>query len=75
MPFRVWIKEEKYYNIVKEYFTSDAAAEYFDTDALMKLLDDHKAGTANNQRKIWTVYTFLTWHKEFIEGDAMRRVK
>ena len=41
----------------------------------MKLLDNHKAGTANNQRRIWTVFTFLTWHKEFIEGDAMRRVK
>ncbi|MBO5126164.1 MAG: asparagine synthase C-terminal domain-containing protein, partial [Clostridia bacterium] len=75
VPIRQWLREDKYYNIVKEYFTSEAAAEYFDTDALMKLLDDHKAGTANNQRKIWTVYTFLTWHKEFIEGDAMRRVK
>lgn len=75
VPIRQWLREDKYYNIVKEYFTSDAAAEYFDTDALMKLLDDHKAGVANNQRKIWTVYTFLVWHREFIEGDAMRRLQ
>ena len=73
VPIRQWLREDKYYNIVKEYFTSEAAAEYFDTDALVKLLDDHKAGKANNQRRIWTVFTFLTWHKEFIEGDAMRR--
>ena len=32
---------------------------------LLKLLEDHKTGTAQNGRKIWTVYTFLTWHKVF----------
>ncbi len=66
VPIRAWLREDKYYNIVKDAFTSDVASEYFDTDALMKLLDDHKSGTANNQRKIWTVYTFLVWHKQFI---------
>lgn len=67
VPIRQWLREDKYYNKVKEYFASDAAAEYFDQTALVKLLDDHKAGTANNQRKIWTAYTFLVWHKQFIE--------
>ena len=66
VPIRTWLREDKYYNIVKEAFTSKVAEEYFDTSALMKLLDDHKNGTANNQRKIWTVYTFLVWHKQFI---------
>ena len=47
--------------------SSDAAAEYFDQTALMKLLDDHKSGAVRNQRKIWTAYTFLTWHKQFME--------
>ncbi len=69
VPIRQWLREDKYYSIVKEAFESDAAKEYFDTKALMKLLDDHKAGAANNQRKIWTVYTFLTWHKQFIDGS------
>lgn len=66
VPIRTWLREDKYYSIVKEAFTSKVAEEYFNTDALMKLLDDHKNGTANNQRKIWTVYTFLVWHKQFI---------
>lgn len=75
VPIRQWLREDKYYDLVKSYFTSDAAREYFDTEALLKLLDDHKSGATNAQRKIWTVYTFLVWHKEFIEGDAMRRLK
>ena len=67
VPIRQWFMEDKYYNIAKEAFSSDAAAEYFDQTALMKLLDDHKSGAVRNQRKIWTAYTFLTWHKQFME--------
>ena len=67
VPIRQWFMEDKYYGYAKEAFTSDAAAEYFDANALMKLLDDHKSGAVRNQRKIWTAYTFLTWHKQFME--------
>lgn len=66
VPIRQWFREDKYYNIVKQAFSSDVAAEYFDQNALMKLLDDHKNNISNNQRKIWTAYTFLTWHGQFI---------
>ncbi|MBQ7940359.1 MAG: asparagine synthase (glutamine-hydrolyzing) [Clostridia bacterium] len=64
VPIRNWLREDRYYNLVKESFTSDAAAEYFDTEALISLLDEHRSGV-NNGRRIWTVYTFLTWHKVF----------
>ena len=68
VPIRVWLKEDKYYNIVKEAFHSPAAQEYFKTEEIMKYLDDHKAGKADNSRKIWTVYMFLVWHKQFFEN-------
>ncbi len=65
VPIRFWLREDKYYNIVKEYFTADFAEEFFDRSAIMKLLDDHKSGKKQNQRKIWTVFTFLVWYKKF----------
>ncbi len=65
VPIRMWLREDKYYNIVKEYFTADYAGEFFRRDELMKLLDDHKSGKANNQRKIWVIFTFLTWYRQF----------
>ncbi len=69
VPIRYWLREEKYYNIVKESFTSDYAAVFFKPDALMKLLDDHFHERANNQRKIWTVFTFLVWYKRFFVDE------
>jgi asparagine synthase (glutamine-hydrolysing) len=65
VPIRYWLREEKYYSIVKDYFSSDFAAEFFDVPALIELLDDHRAEKANNGRKIWTVFTFLVWYKRF----------
>ena len=65
VPIRIWLKEDKYYEKVKAAFTGKAACEYFNTDAIVKLLDDHRAGKADNSRKIWTVYMFLVWYDEF----------
>ena len=62
---RIWLREEKYYNMVKEAFHSPAAEEFFKVDEIMKYLDEHKAGKADNSRKIWTIYMFLVWHKQF----------
>ncbi len=70
VPIRVWLKEDKYYNIVKTAFTSKTAQTYFKTNEIVKFLDEHKAGKADNSRKIWTIYMFLVWHKQFFETAA-----
>ena len=67
VPIRIWLRDDKYYNIVKEAFTSKAAEEFFKTDEIVKLLDGHKDGKADNSRKIWAIYMFLVWHKRFFE--------
>ncbi len=65
VPIRVWLKEDEYYNTVKAAFTSETAEKFFNTELLVKLLDDHRADKADLSRKIWTVYTFLVWYKQF----------
>ncbi|WP_352399623.1 asparagine synthase (glutamine-hydrolyzing) [Anaerotignum sp.] len=70
VPIRIWLKEEKYYNIVKDAFTSKAASEFFKTEEILKYLDDHREGKADNSRKIWTIYMFLVWHKQYFEEVA-----
>ena len=65
VPFRVWIKDEKYYNIVKECFNRDYTAEFFDRDILLGWLEDHYTGKENYARKIYTVYSFLLWYEQY----------
>lgn len=67
VPIRVWLKEDKYYNIVKEYFTSDNAEKFFDKQKLVELLDVHRSGAYDYSRKIWTIFMFLTWYEVYFK--------
>ncbi|MBQ9828704.1 MAG: asparagine synthase C-terminal domain-containing protein, partial [Lachnospiraceae bacterium] len=74
VPFRVWVKKEKYAKRVREYFNKEFAAIFFDTFKLNKLLDDHIAGTKNNGRKIYTIYSFLLWYEQYFVLDRTDQI-
>jgi asparagine synthase (glutamine-hydrolysing) len=65
VPVRHWLREERYYNRVKETFSSDYAQAFFNTDKLIAYLDEHYHGRKNRARYIWTSYVFLVWYKRF----------
>ena len=70
VPIRVWLREEKYYRLVKEAFESETAKRFFHTGALLRLLDDHYQGKRDNNRKIWTIYVFLVWYSIYFASPA-----
>ena len=65
VPFKEFIKEEKYYNLVKKEFEADYAKEFFDTKKLLEMLENHYQGKEQTHRKIYTAYAFLLWYKEY----------
>lgn len=67
VPIRLWLKEEKYYSQIKTKFESETARRFFNQYEILKLLNDHYEGRANNQRKIWTIYMFLLWYSCYFE--------
>ena len=77
VPIVYWLRERKWYDYVKEYFTAPWASEFFDCDVLMRLLDEHFAGHADNQRKIYTPLVFLIWYKRFFidEGEGEQQAQ
>jgi asparagine synthase (glutamine-hydrolysing) len=69
VPFRDWICDGKYYNVVKQEFNQDFVDDIFDKQMLNILLDDHFTKKAQNGRKIYTIFAFLVWYKKyFIKG-------
>ncbi len=69
VPIRVWLKEEKYYNRVKDTFLSEASRKFFNIDKIIALLDEHREGKADNSRKIWTIYVFLVWYDVYFRNN------
>lgn len=70
VPIRVWLKEDKYYNILKKEFTGKVAGKFFNITELVKLLDTHKRGKYDYSRHIWNVYMFLLWYKEYFSESG-----
>lgn len=65
LPLVEWLREEKYYELVKSYFKNDVAKKFFNQDLIINYLNEHKAGERNNARKIWTIFSWLVWYEEF----------
>lgn len=63
VPLAQWLRTEEYYEVVRGWFTDEVAQEFFQVDALMALLDEHKAGHKDNSRKIWIIAMFLLWYR------------
>jgi len=70
VPLREWIKEDALYNQIKKEFNSDVAKKYFDQKRILKLLEKHKNNKKDCYKKIWTIYSFIIWYKQFfVEGE------
>lgn len=70
VPVVKWLREDRYYEMIKDVFTDEIAREFFNADELVALLDEHKAGK-DLSRKIWIVYMFLVWYRiYFVDRKA-----
>ncbi len=67
VPVRVWLREEQYYNRVKEVLLRPYMKKYFKEEAMLALLNAHYSGKKDYSRKIWCLYCFGIWYAEFFE--------
>lgn len=70
VPFSKWIKEEKYYTLVKEAFNEKYVDKFFDKKVINDLLEDHYHNVKNNGRKIYNIYIFLVWYRVYFNEEC-----
>ena len=69
VPLAAWLRQEPYYTQVKEKLTGTVAERFFDTAALCRLLDAHRAGKTNAMTQIWAFYCFVVWYEVYFAGE------
>ena len=69
VPIREWLHEDKYYQEVRALFEEDFVKEFFDQDKILQLADDNYHQKIDGRRKLWTIYTFLVWYKQYFIDD------
>lgn len=72
VPIKDWLRDKKYYKEVRKAFESEVAAEFFDRDAILRLLDENFTEKIDERHKIWAIYTFLVWYKVYFVDDGVK---
>ena len=70
VPLNDWLRQDKYYAMVREKFEGPVARQFFNVPAICRLLEDHKAGRAKNMTKIWSIYSFILWYELYFVNAA-----
>jgi asparagine synthase (glutamine-hydrolysing) len=73
VPIRLWLKDEMY-DWARQIILRSQTDEEIDKDAVMKLLEDHRAGALDHSRRIWALLVYMLWHGIFVEKNIQPRV-
>lgn len=71
VPIRHWLKDEMY-DWAREWIKNSDADHLFHKKACLKLLEDHRNDKLDASRKIWTIITYIIWHRQFVESCQMK---
>ncbi len=66
-PTRLWLKGS-IGEWVAGLIAGSGARRLLDLDYALRLLAEHRAGTADHSRKVWTVAIFCLWYAIFVDG-------
>jgi asparagine synthase (glutamine-hydrolysing) len=66
VPIRVWLRNEMY-DWARGIIADSKTDEILDKRAVQGLLDEHRAGSIDRSRQIWTLLVFMLWHGIFVE--------
>ncbi|WP_302964260.1 asparagine synthase (glutamine-hydrolyzing) [uncultured Adlercreutzia sp.] len=64
-PLAQWLREEPWASRVREVLHSATARQFFRTDTLDALLDEHRSGACSHMKRIWSAYCFVLWHETY----------
>ncbi len=65
VPLNDWLRQDKYYQMVREKFEGEVAEKFFNVPELLRLLDEHKSGKNGGMTQIWSFYSFILWYEQF----------
>jgi asparagine synthase (glutamine-hydrolysing) len=66
VPIRLWLRDEMY-DWARGIVADSKTDELIDKPAVMRLLEEHKAGTLDHSRRIWALLVFMLWYGIFVE--------
>jgi asparagine synthase (glutamine-hydrolysing) len=73
VPIRHWLKADMY-DWARQAVLRSQTDELINRNAVLRLLEEHRTGTLDHSRRIWSVLVFMVWHGIFVEKTIVPRV-
>lgn len=67
VPMRNWLAGEELHGWAQDVIRDSGTEDIFDKQAVLQMLAEHRNGTSDHSRRLWTVLAFMVWHGIFVE--------
>jgi len=67
VPLRHWLQGAELHSWARDVVAQSQTDHLVDKAAVLRLLDEHRAGTFDHSRRIWTLLVLMLWHGIFVE--------
>ncbi len=74
VPIRHWLRAGELLDWAYAMIGSSQAGELIDLTAVRAMLDEHRSGTSDHSRRLWTVLFFMLWHAIFVEHSVTPQI-
>jgi asparagine synthase (glutamine-hydrolysing) len=74
VPIRHWLRAGPLLEWAHEMVNASATDNLVDASAVRRMLDEHRCGTADHSRRLWTVLIFMLWHAIFVEHSVVPQI-
>lgn len=74
VPIRHWLRAGELLDWAHSMVNSSQAGDLIDLAAVRTMLDEHRSGTSDHSRRLWTVLIFMLWHAIFVERSITPQI-
>jgi asparagine synthase (glutamine-hydrolysing) len=74
VPIRHWLRAGPLLEWAHEMVNSSATDHLVDVSAVRRMLDEHRCGTTDHSRRLWTLLIFMLWHAIFVERSVVPQI-
>lgn len=75
VPLRHWLAGTELFDWAHEQIADSQTDHIFDKAAVASMLNEHRAGTSDHSRRLWTVLCFMVWHGIFVEKRIVPQIQ
>ncbi|RVW05607.1 asparagine synthase (glutamine-hydrolyzing) [Rhodococcus xishaensis] len=75
VPLRHWLRGTELFDWAHQQIVESGTDHIFDKAAITRMLTEHRDGSSDHSRRLWTILTFMVWHGIFVEQRIVPQIQ